>query len=63
MPPRLVRCTCDPQWVAMACCDVCEARQLEAVLSKRGLVAREHPSTDAWDQLIASYQRHGEEVA
>lgn len=54
--PRLVACHCDPQWIAIACCPICEARQLEAALTRRGLVAREHPSTDAWDALVASYE-------
>jgi hypothetical protein len=55
MPRRLVVCRCDPRWHAYAYCDVCEARELERVLEKRGAVAREHPSTDAWDRLAASY--------
>lgn len=56
MPPRKVVCRCDPNWHAVAVCDVCEARELERVLAKRGHVAREHPSTDAWDALARSYQ-------
>jgi hypothetical protein len=55
MPPRKVVCRCDPQWLAVSVCEVCEARELEAVLHKRGVVAREHPSSDAWDRLAASY--------
>lgn len=63
---RIVICRCDPKFNegrgAYSYCDICEARELEAVLAKRGLVAREHPSTDAWDRLVASYS-HDEEVA
>lgn len=64
MAARLVVCRCCATGrPAYAVCPVCEARQLERELTRRGHVAREHPSTDAWDQLIASYERHGEEVA
>lgn len=54
--PRTVLCRCDPDWPAIACCEVCEARQLESVLTRRGLVAREHPASDAWDALVAAYR-------
>ena len=54
--PRMVVCRCDPTWLALACCDVCEARDLEKVLERRGVVAREHPSTDAWDALVRAYE-------
>ena len=56
--PKLVVCRCCTTGKpAYACCPVCEARDLERVLAKRGQVAREHPSTDAWDRLVASYHR------
>jgi hypothetical protein len=58
VPPRLVVCRCCATGKpAYACCPVCEARQLEVALERRGLVAREHPADDAWGALVASYHR------
>lgn len=61
MPPKLVLCYCDPPFnrgrPVLAVCDVCEARHLERTLKRQGKVAREHPSTTAWDALVESYYR------
>lgn len=58
MPPRLVICRCDPAWgPTYAVCDTCEHRELERVLERRGLVAREHPAHAAFDALADSYRR------
>jgi hypothetical protein len=55
--PRLVVCHCALDGKsAYAVCELCEARQLEAVLERRGVVAREHPSTAAWDALVDAYR-------
>jgi hypothetical protein len=56
MTPRKVVCRCDPTWPAISVCELCEARQLEAVLERRGVVAREHPSTAAWNALVDAYR-------
>ncbi len=56
MAPRLTICRCCATGRPVyACCEVCEARQLERVLEKAGHVAREHPSTDAWDRLVEAF--------
>lgn len=59
MPPRLVVCSCDPVWTALAVCDVCEHRHLEVVLEHQGKVAREHPVNEAFDALARSYYLDG----
>lgn len=46
MPPRLVRCTCDPAWPAMAVCETCELAALEARMRRRGVVQYD-PDPDA----------------
>lgn len=54
--PRVVPCRCcECGCVVYAVCDRCELRQLEAVLSRRGVVAREHPAEPAFEALVASY--------
>lgn len=52
MAKPLVVCRCDPKWLAIACCDVCEARDREVVLERRRV---EHVSSAAWNALVASY--------
>lgn len=60
MTPQLVTCKCDPQWPALAVCEACELAQLERILERRGLVAREHPIRAAYDRLLGSYDPKAE---
>lgn len=55
MPPRLVRCTCDPAWPAMACCPDCERRELHDLLLRRGQV-QDNFVAGAFAALAESYR-------
>lgn len=56
MSPRLVPCTCDADWPAMAVCVDCERRQLHQLLVRRGVV-RDTTVDRAFAALVASYER------
>ena len=60
--PALTVCHCDPAWPAYAVCPTCELRRLEAVLARRGLVARER-ALDAGDHHDRARERADNHMA
>lgn len=54
MPPRLVVCSCDPAWRALAVCDTCEAREREALVRSRDALTAAGIA-EAFSALVESY--------